>query len=251
MNILITNDDGIDSPGIYSLVKEFIKEGNIYVSAPDRQRSACSHSITMHNTISAKKYDFYGLDCTAYAVSGTPVDCVKLACEKLIDVDIDVVLSGINDGGNLGTDVIYSGTVSAAIEGAMLNIPSIAVSLSGSGTDRDYSTSAEFAYKIYKSFIRENFIKGIVLNVNVPSCKREMIGGVIGTSLGIRKYSNNYQEKTDDQGNILYYLEGDIEVTENGKTTDIYAVDNNYISVTPMKLEFTKFEYIDIINSWF
>lgn len=251
MNILITNDDGIDSPGIYCLAKKFLNEGSIIISAPDRQRSASSHSITMHQPITAKKYNFFDLGCIAYAVSGTPVDCVKLAYEKLADERIDMVISGINDGGNLGTDVIYSGTVSAAIEGALLGIPSIAVSLSGRDKNRDYNTAADFAYLVYKKFIHENFVHGTVLNINVPNCQKDSIKGVIATSLGNLKYENNYQERKDDQGNINYWLAGDIVRTENGKTTDIFAVENNYVSVTPMHFELTKFQYIDTINQWF
>jgi len=252
MNILITNDDGINSPGIYSLVKQFINEGNIIVSAPDRQRSASSHSITMHSPISAKKYNFHDLNCEAYSVSGTPVDCVKLGCEKLANNKIDIVLSGINDGANLGDDVIYSGTVSAAIEGAMLGIPSMAISLlSSEGTERDYSIAAKYAYIVYKKFLSSGFTSGTILNMNVPSCSESQIKGIIATSLGNRKYKNNYEERKDPRGNTYYWLAGDIVKTENGSTTDIYAVENNYVSVTPMHFELTKNSYIDTINSWF
>lgn len=251
MNILITNDDGYDSPGIYALARQFMNEGEVVISAPDRQRSASSHSITMHNAISAAYQDFFDLNLRAYAVSGTPVDCVKLAYEKFMNGKIDLILSGVNDGGNLGNDVIYSGTVSAAIEGAMLGIPSIAVSLVECGDDREYYTAAKYAYKIYKKYIKSHPKDSIVLNVNVPGIPYEDIKGITGTSLGNRKYSNEYKEKKDPEGNILYWLSGDIVKTENGKTTDIFAIENNYVSITPMHFELTKFDYIDIINSWF
>ncbi|KPU44862.1 5'-nucleotidase SurE [Oxobacter pfennigii] len=251
MNILITNDDGIDSPGIYALTKQFIHEGNVVISAPDRQRSACSHSITMHGPITVLQYSFYNLNCKAYAVSGTPVDCVKLAYEKFAEEKFDVVLSGINDGGNLGSDVLYSGTVSAAIEGALLGIPSIAISLSQGNGSRDYDAAAHYAYEIYRKYLSEKFLPGTVLNVNVPPVKKDEIKGIIATSLGDRKYNNNYEERLDPQGNIHYWLTGDIVKTENNNATDIYAVENNYVSVTPMHFELTKYEYINKISKWF
>lgn len=250
MNILITNDDGIDSLGIYELVKEFIGEGNVIVSAPDRQRSASGHSITMHQPITVRETNFYDLKCKAFAISGTPVDCVKLAFDKLAGCKIDFVISGINDGPNLGTDVLYSGTVSAAIEGALLDIPSMAVSLSWGEKDRDFSTAAYFAHIIFKRFISDTYTPGIILNVNVPSCSKNEINGISATSLGIRKYSDSYEERRDPRGNLYYWLTGDVIKTENGNTTDIYAIDNNYISVTPMHYELTKHEFIEIIKSW-
>lgn len=250
MNILITNDDGINSQGIYALAKEFMNEGNVIVSAPDRQRSASSHSITMHRPISARKCSFHKLNCSAYAVTGTPVDCVKLAYEKLSDCRIDMVISGVNEGGNLGTDVLYSGTVSAAIEGAILDIPSIAVSLVKSKEEMDYETAAYYTHIIFNKFIAESPEKGMVLNINMPSCARSEIMGVIATSLGNRKYVNNYIEREDPRGNIYYWLAGDIVKTENESTTDIYAVENNYISITPMHFELTRFDYMENIRKW-
>lgn len=250
MNILITNDDGIDSQGIYALAKQFIDEGNIIISAPDRQRSASSHSITMHMPITVRETKFFDLKCKAFAVSGTPADCVKLAYERLAGCSIDLVISGINDGGNLGTDVLYSGTVSAAIEGALLDIPSMAVSLLWNENKRDFSDAARYAYTIYKRLIAEKYIPGMVLNINVPSCSIGEIKGISAASLGIRKYMNSYEERIDQEGNRTYWLSGEIIKTENGNTTDIFAVENNYVSVTPMHYELTKYDYLDIINKW-
>lgn len=250
MNILVTNDDGIDSEGIYSLVKELNTIGNIIVSAPDSQRSACSHSITMHGPITVRETKFHDIDCKAFAVSGTPADCVKLAYERLAGCSIDFVLSGINDGANLGTDVLYSGTVSAAIEGALLDIPSMAVSLLYGQVVRDYSVSAYFARKIFEKFTTEKYVPGTVININVPPCGMKDIKGISATTLGIRKYTNSYKEMKDEKGNLVYMMAGDIVKTENGSTTDIFAVENNYISVTPLHYELTKHDYIDIIKKW-
>lgn len=250
MNILITNDDGINCQGIYALTKEFIDEGNIIISAPDRQRSASSHSITMHESITAVESDFYNLGCRAYAVSGTPVDCVKLAFEKFAPDGIDLVLSGINDGGNLGTDVLYSGTVSAAIEGALLNLPSIAVSLCAGGSYRDYGMAAYYTRLIAKKYINESFKPGTVLNINFPACSREQLKGIAATTLGTIRYTNSYIEKVDREGNTHYQLAGTMLKTENGSATDIFAVENNYISVTPMHFEFTRYDYLDTIRKW-
>jgi 5'-nucleotidase len=250
MNILITNDDGINSQGILALAKEFINEGSVIISAPDRQRSASSHSITMHKPISARKSSFHGLNCNAYAVTGTPVDCVKLAYEKLANSRIDMVISGINEGSNLGTDVIYSGTVSAAIEGALLNIPSLAISLAGVNSEMNYNTAAQFTHMIFNKFIKDESKEGIVLNINIPNCKRNEVKGIIASSIGSRKYINNYEERKDQHGNLYYCLTGEIDKVENGSTTDIYAAENNYISITPMRFEFTRYDYLDNIGRW-
>lgn len=250
MRILITNDDGINSQGIFALAREFINEGEVIISAPDRQRSASSHSITMGNPITVKEHDFHGMDIKAYAVSGTPADCVKLALEKLIDGEVDAVVSGINDGANLGTDVLYSGTVSAAIEAALLDIPSMAVSQVMRTVKQDYSTAAYYARKIFKKMIGEDFKKGTVLNVNVPYCSREEIKGIMATGLGTVRYTNSYKEGFSPNGNRTYTLAGEIIKTDNGSTTDIYAVENKYISITPMHYELTKYDYIDSISEW-
>ncbi|HBM81984.1 MAG: 5'/3'-nucleotidase SurE [Clostridiales bacterium] len=250
MNILITNDDGINSEGIYALAKEFIKEGSIIVSAPDRQRSACSHSITMGRPLFAKRKSFFDLDCSAYAISGTPVDCVKLAYERFSDGKIDAVISGINDGENLGTDVLYSGTVSAAIEGALLGIPSIAVSLLRGDCKRDYSAAAHCARGIFKKFISQKFNPDILLNVNVPSCDEKNIKGFLATTLGTMKYTNNYQEEKDADGNTYFLLAGEVVKVENGRSTDIFAAQNNYVSITPMHFELTRFDYLQKIKEW-
>lgn len=245
MNILITNDDGIDSPGIYALAKEFMDEGEIMVSAPDRQRSACSHSMTIGEPIFVSPVDFHGLSCKAYAVSGTPVDCVKLAYNIFSERKIDVIFSGINNGGNLGTDVLYSGTVSAAIEGTILGIPSFAVSLANSGRDSDYSTAAHFAKQIYNKLKGASFLEGSVININVPYCSMEAIKGISAATLGTMRYNDNYERIKDSKGNMYYVLSGDIIDLQNDETTDIHAIKNNYISVTPMHLDLTGFDYID------
>jgi 5'-nucleotidase len=250
MNILITNDDGIDSQGIYSLVKKFTNKGNIVICAPDRQRSASSHSLTMHKPISMKKINLFGLECEAYSITGTPVDCVKLAYEKLFNGPIDLLISGINDGANLGTDVLYSGTVSAAIEGAVLGIPSIAVSLITKEGENDYANAANYANIISNKFLQHNFALGTILNINVPSCDGSQINGIMATSLGTIRYANSFEERKDPRGNSYYWLAGSIVTTDNEETTDVFAVSNNYVSVTPMHFELTKFEYLDIIKKW-
>lgn len=245
MNILITNDDGIGSPGIYALAKEFMDEGEIVVSAPDRQRSACSHSMTIGEPIFASPVDFFGLPCKAYAVSGTPVDCVKLAYNIFSERKIDAVISGINNGGNLGTDVLYSGTVSAAIEGTILGIPSFAVSLANPGRESDYSTAALFAKQVYSKLKGASFLQGSVININIPYCPKEAIKGISATTLGVMRYNDSYEQIKDSKGKTYYVLSGDIIDLQNNESTDIHAVKNNYVSVTPMHLNLTGFDYLD------
>lgn len=247
MNILITNDDGIDSPGIYALAKEFLDEGEILISAPDRQRSACSHSMTIGQPISVSQIDFHGLNCRAYAVSGTPVDCVKLAYNIFSKRKIDVVISGINNGGNLGTDVLYSGTVSAAIEGTILKIPSFAVSLYNLKMEGDYSSAAYFAKQIYKKLQGASFLNGMVTNINVPPCPMEDVKGISATTLGIMRYNDSYELKKSSS-ETSYVLSGDLIDLQNDEATDIYAVNNNYVSVTPMHLNLTGFDCLDSLQ---
>lgn len=248
MNILITNDDGIDAQGIHFLAKAFMDMGKIIISAPDKQRSASSHAITIHEQINIKRVDFHNSNIEAYAVSGTPVDCVKLACDKLFQGSVDLILSGINHGANLGNDVLYSGTVSAAIEGTLLGVPSMAVSVAGVCEDEYLDTAAFYTRYIYDKCVKKSINKGTMLNINVPSCHRQEINGMIATCLGVRKYTNIFQERVDTSGNTSYLLRGEIDKVQNGETTDVYAVENSYISVTPMHFELTRFDLIDKIN---
>ena len=199
MNILITNDDGIYAEGIIELSKEISKIANVYVVAPDSQRSATGHSITIHSPIMVQEVNM-GANIKAYSISGTPADCVKVGIEALFkDIDFDLVLSGINNGPNLGTDVIYSGTVSAAIEGLVLNKPSIAVSFNEFNIKSEvYKEASKYISTIIENIKDKlELLNDCILNVNIPNTK---IKGYKITKLGERKYDNVMDERISPFG---------------------------------------------------
>lgn len=248
MNILITNDDGISADGIIELAKEISTIANVYVVAPDTQRSATGHSITIHNPIMVKEA-YIGENIKAYSISGTPADCVKVGIEGIFkDINIDLVLSGINNGPNLGTDVIYSGTVSAAIEGFILNKPSIAVSYNDFKIKREvYSEAAKHVTTIINN-IKDNLdlLNDCMLNVNIPNT--EVKGSRI-TTLGERKYDNVMEERVSPFGQKYYWIGGNIKELEQNKDSDIICVNEGYISITPVNIEMTNLDKFNILKN--
>lgn len=238
MNILITNDDGIGSDGIIELAKEVSSIANVYVVAPDSQKSATGHSITIHNPIMV--HDAYIDDnIKAYSISGTPADCVKVGVEGLFkDVEIDLVLSGINNGPNLGTDVIYSGTVSAAIEGLVQNKPAIAVSYDDSKIKAEvYRESAKYIVKLIENIKDKlDLLNDCILNVNIPNTE---IKGTKITKLGERKYDNAMEERVSPFGSRYFWIGGTIKDLEQDEDSDITCINNGYISITPVSIEMT------------
>lgn len=252
MNVLLTNDDGIYSKGLISLAKMISKIAKIYIVAPDRERSAISHAITMHKPLRAKKVTIPEMPKHSieqcWKVNGTPSDCVKLAIEALLKNKPDLVLSGINKGANLGTDIMYSGTVSAAIEAAMAEIPAVAFSITSYNTiNYDYST--KFAKKLCKK-IMENQLSNVLLNVNIPYLNKHKIKGVYITYLGQRKYKNVFVRRKDPRGKVYYWLAGDVVETTEDVGSDIWAVRNGYISITPLHFDLTKYSVIEDIRKW-
>ncbi|KRQ86630.1 5'-nucleotidase SurE [Caloramator mitchellensis] len=242
MRILITNDDGIMAKGIYFLTKELEKYFECIIVAPDKQRSAAGHSITLHRPVVVKLHKLDGINSRAYTVDGTPADCVKVALEKLLEEKIDLIISGINDGFNLGTDVIYSGTVSAAVEGAIYKIPSIAVSIDFHGDDEYYSMAANYARKIVE--MTKNKIKeDVVLNVNIPYAKE--IKGIKVCNLGNRVYTNAYIEKEVENGTNqrIFQLAGTVKDGDDGDT-DVYFIKQDYITITPLHYDLTNFKIL-------
>ncbi len=250
MRILVSNDDGISSKGIYSLAKSLQSLGEVYVVAPENNQSAISHAITMHQPLRAKKIKFFDTDIDAWWVSGTPADCVKLGIETLVKVRPDIVVSGINKGENLGTDVLYSGTVSAAIEGCVFGIPSIAFSYEDF-YEEDFTVAGQVALKVTKYAIDKGIPKRTVLNVNIPKCASlEEIKDIKVTKLGIKVYKNNFEERTDPRGNSYYWLTGDLEDLGIQSDTDIDAVKNKYVSLTPINIDMTHYGLLDSVKEW-
>ena len=237
MNILISNDDGIQAPGLLCLVKEMSKIGKVTVVAPDSQRSAYSHSMTIKGFLRYEKRDIYpGVD--AYAVWGTPVDCVHAGIKKLCKEKPDIVISGINHGPNMGTDLIYSGTVGAAREGFILQIPAIAVSLTDYSST-DYSYAAEMARELAVRFVDDPVNKYCFLNLNVPSGEPKGIR-VCGT-IGWRDYDEGYDSVLKEDGYTYLVVSEDATITEmfdiSDQDIDVNAVNDGYAALTPLFLD--------------
>jgi len=250
MHILITNDDGIYAPGIQALIEALKPIARITVAAPDRERSATGHAITMHSPIMAKPIIRYGQEVCAYAVGGTPADCIKLALDIFIKNDWpDLVVSGINNGPNLGTDVIYSGTVSGAIEASMMGVPAIAISMS-SHDFTSFTEAASFAAQMVHQVLDFPKKPAPILNVNFPVCNPREIKGTKITKLGIRKYRNNFIHRKDPRGNGYYWMAGELEDLPQDPNTDIVAVHKNYISITPLHFDLTHYKAMDKIKKW-
>ncbi len=248
MKILISNDDGIQANGLYALAKRLTDLGEVYVVAPDREQSAIGHAITMHQPLRCKKINFHDLDVDAWWVSGTPADCIKLGIESLLPVRPDLVISGINNGENLGTDVIYSGTVSAAIEGAIFGIPSIAVSYARYGST-DFSVAAQAAEQILRSLLKDMQRDITLLNINIPPLDTLAdIRGVRFTKLGVKRYRNNFEERKDPRGNSYFWLAGELIDGKLDPDCDIAAIKEGYLSVTPIHFDLTDYKRIEKIK---
>lgn len=243
MRILVTNDDGINAQGIHALIKELSNIAEIYLVAPDRERSGTGHSITVFDPIRVVETNSPGVK-QGWIVGGTPVDCVKLAMARLIDSQIDLVVSGINHGPNLGTDVLYSGTVSAAAEGVLMGCPALAVSLDTYKDKQNFDFTAQFTRRIAKILVQEGIDRNTLVNINVPDLSAADIKGVKITQLGVRNYNNLFEERKDPRGNTYYWLGGGVLKEEQHGESDVHAVQQGFISVTPIKLDLTDYQLI-------
>lgn len=251
MEILVTNDDGIGAPGIRALAQALAPLGNVTVFAPDRERSATGHGITMHHPLRVSETSFPVSTVKAYAVDGTPSDCVKLGVEAILPHPPDIVVAGVNNGPNLGTDVIYSGTVGGALEGVLLDLPSVAVSLATYGPP-DFSVAAAFAARVVAHVRDHGLAAETLLNINVPCCRREEIQGVRVCRLGVRRYRNTFDRRTDPRGKTYFWLAGEVVESEedDDADTDTAAIRANHISVTPIRYQLTNESAITEIAGW-
>lgn len=252
MNILISNDDGIAANGIRALTEELSKKHNVYVIAPDRERSAAGHSLTLHTPLRVEELEGTknGAKRT-WVTTGTPGDCVKIGINAILSKDEqpDYVISGINHGPNLGADILYSGTVSCAMEGAMLGVPSIAVSLASMNADyEDFKFSAKFITSLLEKLTDFKFPKKSILNVNVPLLDAEDIAGVAITELGRKMFTDAYEKRKDPRGKVYYWMAGELLNEPEDAPTDIAAVRNNKISITPVTYEMTNMETISDLD---
>ncbi|MEO6550439.1 MAG: 5'/3'-nucleotidase SurE [Ferruginibacter sp.] len=239
--ILITNDDGITAPGIRNLVEAVKDLGKIVVVAPDKPQSGMGHAITIGHPLRMNKIEiFEGVE--AWQTSGTPVDCVKLAVDKVLHRKPDICLSGINHGANHSINVIYSGTMSAAMEASIESIPSIGFSLLNYSYEADFEPARHYVRKIVSSLLSKKIDKHLLLNVNIPSLPMELIKGVKVCRQAYAKYEEDFKQRKDPQGKKYYWLTGAFVNFDKGKDTDVWALDNNYVSVVPVQFDLTNYK---------
>jgi len=240
--ILVTNDDGINAPGIKALSLALTAIGKVVVVAPERERSAIGHGITMHKPLRVTEVSWENPINKGLAVNGTPADCVKLALDALLDEPPALVVSGINRGENLGTDVLYSGTVSGALEGCINNRPSLAVSLVGEG-ELDFTFASSFTARLAQQIVKFGLPEDTLLNLNIPHLLESEIKGMVVTRLGRRRYINTISNRMDPRGRAYYWLAGQKEDIDQAPDTDIGALSRGMISLTPLHLDLTDYSF--------
>lgn len=244
MRILLSNDDGFLAPGLRCLAQALAEIAEITIVAPDRNRSGVSNSLTLDRPLSITQHG-----PREFSVNGTPTDCVHLAITGLLDDMPDMVISGINEGANLSDDVLYSGTVAAAMEGRFLGFPAIAVSLAGE-TMQYYQTAAQFVRSIVENISVNPLPNSSILNINVPDLPFSDIRGVRMTRLGARHLARPMLEAFNPRGQAVYWVGLPGEMQDAGQGTDYYAVKSAYVSVTPLELNLTKYEELSTLQPW-
>jgi 5'-nucleotidase len=243
--ILVTNDDGIHSKGIIILAKALQEIGNILVVAPDSEQSAVAHSLTLHRPLRVEK-----IKKNFYAVDGTPADCIHVGVNTILPQRPRLVVSGINKGGNLGDDIIYSGTVSAAFEGTLLGIPSFAISLV-SRSHFKFDVAARFALRVARYIMRRGLPRNTFLNINVPNLDEKEIRSYRITQQGRLVHNGvGVVEKLDPRGRKYYWIGGGQMIFDKGRNTDVEAVSKSHISITPLNLDLTNYSSIRELKKW-
>ncbi len=244
MKILVSNDDGYLATGIIVLTEALVEIADVVVVAPDRNRSAASNSLTVHSPLRVSK-----IADNRYTVDGTPSDCVHLALTGLLDDEPDLVVSGINHGANLGDDVIYSGTVAAAMEGRFLGLPTIAVSLAGDRLTH-FDTAARVVTEMVQKLERASLAPDVTLNVNVPDRPYDKLTGVVAARLGFRHKSEPIIRTRDPHGRTIYWVGPAGKGQDAGPGTDFHAIDQGAVAVTPLKVDLTRHETLPQLKEW-
>jgi 5'-nucleotidase len=248
--ILVTNDDGITAPGIRALVEVMKEYGNVAVIAPDKAQSGMGHAITINSTLRISKSNFYGV-LHEYSCSGTPVDCVKFAVSKILRNKPDLCVSGINHGSNASISVIYSGTMSAAVEGAIEKIPSIGFSLGDPSIGADFTSAKEIVRNIVSTVLKNKMPEWSCLNVNIPPLHIDEIKGIRVCRQAKANWAEELDERKDPNGNSYYWLTGSFKNFEKGnKETDSWALDNGFVSIVPVQFDMTAHHSIPILKQW-
>ncbi|PZX65514.1 5'/3'-nucleotidase SurE [Hydrotalea sandarakina] len=238
--ILVTNDDSIGAPGIKALVEAVMDLGRIVVVAPDKPQSGMGHAITIGHPLRLQKVAFIdGVE--AYTCNGTPVDCVKLAVDKILHRKPDICLSGINHGANHSINVIYSGTMSAAMEAAIESIPSAGFSLLDYSMEADFTAAKIYVRKITEQLLKRKLPKHLLFNVNIPALDAGLIKGIKVCRQAYAKYEEDFIERTDPHGRKYYWLTGDFLNFDKGKDTDVWALNNHYVSLVPVTFDLTDY----------
>lgn len=247
--ILVTNDDSVNAKGIHSLVNIASKHGRVVVVAPEKPQSGMGHAITLNDPIRLTRVSMFG-NVEAYASSGTPVDCVKLAIYEVLNRKPDLVLSGINHGENSSTNVLYSGTMSAAIEGAMEGLPSIGFSLSNFSPEADFMQYESYISDIINKALNEDFPKFTCLNVNIPNIPSTNITGVSICSQAHAFWADRFDKRDDQFGRPYYWLTGEFGEVNPREDSDLHALNNGYISIVPTHFDLTNYAVLDQIKNW-
>jgi len=248
--ILVTNDDGINAPGIRTLISIMKDIGDIVVVAPDSPQSGMGHAITINSTLHSSRITPKDSEITEYSCSGTPADCVKLAINELMPRKPDLCVSGINHGSNSSINVIYSGTMSAAIEAGIEGIPAIGFSLLDYRWNADFEQSKNFISMITLNALNNGIPKGVVLNVNIPSVKKSDIKGVKICRQAMAYWIEEFDKRKNPLGQEYYWLTGKFINEDLGEDTDEWALNNNFISIVPVKFDLTAHHAIKGLNQW-
>lgn len=248
--ILVTNDDGINAPGIRTLIEIMNTIGEVVVVAPDSPQSGMGHAITLDSTLYAEEVNINNGSHKEYSCSGTPADCVKLAIRELLPRTPDLCVSGINHGSNSSINVIYSGTMSAAIEAGIEGIPAIGFSLLDYSWNANFEASEKFIKTITKNVLNKGLPDGIVLNVNIPNTTEQNIKGIKICRQAKANWVEEFDKRRTPQGRDYYWLTGKFVNLDGGKDTDELALNNNYVSIVPVQFDLTAHHFIKNLNSW-
>ncbi|MBL1212104.1 MAG: 5'/3'-nucleotidase SurE [Ignavibacteriae bacterium] len=248
MKILVSNDDGIDAPGIHALAEALKKIGEVIVVAPRTEQSAVGHKITMQNPLRVTKH-FKNGELFGYSVDGTPADCIKMGIRNIIKEQPDIVVSGINHGANTAVSIIYSGTVSAAREAAIMDVPAIAISVTSHDVD-SFDYAGKVAARVTELVAKNGLAKGTLLNVNVPNLPESEIKGIKVTTQSKAKWDDIYEERIDPYGKSYFWLTGSLIEVEDEEDTDQNMVRQNFVAVTPIHFDLTDYKTYEDIKHW-
>lgn len=248
--ILVTNDDGITAPGIRALIAVMAELGNVIVVAPDKPQSAMGHAITINNTLYLNKVSAKDAAIVEYSCSGTPVDCVKMAVSEILKQKPDLCVSGVNHGSNSSINVIYSGTMSAAVEAGIEGIPAIGFSLQDFDWEADFEPAKFFIRKIAAQVLEHGLPEGVLLNVNIPKLAQTEIKGIKVCRQAKALWMEKFDKRTTPFGRDYYWLTGEFVNQDNGEDTDEWALDNGYISMVPVQFDLTAHHAIQQLNTW-